>query len=103
MVSKENHKAVPNERFHRYLDKVEKIHTATCQSFAQWMLGAFFACYAWNSAPVDMTNIVRSFAAKGHEFPLPIDHIGESAHERNISQELHNIDPYPGNYSCIFR
>ena len=27
-VSRENHKPTRNERFHRYLHKVEKIHTA---------------------------------------------------------------------------
>ena len=37
------------------------------------MFGTIFAVYAWNSAPVDGTNIVRSYAAMGREFPFPIN------------------------------
>ncbi len=35
-VSKENHKAVRNERFHRYLNKVQRINTADVGSLFQW-------------------------------------------------------------------
>lgn len=73
VVSKENHKAILNERYHRYLKKVGKIHTADCQSLSEWKMGAAFACYAWNASPIDGTNIIRSFAAVGREFLFPID------------------------------
>jgi hypothetical protein len=72
-VAKENHKAVLNESFHRYLNKVEKIHVNECESLDQYVMGALFALYAWNPAPCDGTNIPRCFAAKGRDFPLPID------------------------------
>ena len=72
-VSKENHKAIICERFHRYMNKVQKIHAADCETFQDFMFGTIFAVYAWNSAPVDGTNIVRSYAAIGREFPFPID------------------------------
>ena len=72
-VSKGNHKAIICERFHKYLNKVQKIHAADCETFQDFMFGTIFAVYAWNSAPVDGTNIVRSYAAIGREFLFPID------------------------------
>ena len=73
VVSAENHKAVSCERFHRHLDKVEKTHVADSAFLSQWKMGVLFAIYAWNASPVDGTNIIRSFAAKGREFPFLID------------------------------
>jgi hypothetical protein len=72
-VSKENHKAILCERFHRYLNKVQTINSADSQSLDQWMMGVMFSLYAWNAAPMDGTNIVKSFAAKAKEFHFPID------------------------------
>ena len=72
-VSRENHKAVRNERFHRYLNKVETINTADKESFHQWLQGVLFALYAWNAGPIDGTDVPRSYAAIGREFPFPID------------------------------
>jgi hypothetical protein len=57
-VSKGNHKAIICERFHRYLNKVQRIHAADCETFQDFMFGTIFAVYAWNSAPIDGTNIV---------------------------------------------
>ena len=72
-VAKENHKAILNERFHRYLNKVAKIHQADWESLDEWAMGVFFSLYGWNASPVDGTNITRSVAAKGREFNFPID------------------------------
>lgn len=72
-VSKGNHKAIICGRFHKYMNKVQKIHAADCETFQDFMLGTIFAVYAWNSAPVDGTDVVRSYAAIGREFPFPID------------------------------
>jgi hypothetical protein len=55
------------------MNKVQKIHAADCETFQDFMFGTIFAVYAWNSAPVDGTNVVRSYAAVGREFPFPID------------------------------
>lgn len=55
------------------MNKVQRIHAADCETFQDFMFGTIFAVYAWNSAPVDGTNIVRSYAAIGREFPFPID------------------------------
>ena len=73
VVSPGNHRALRVERFFRYLNKVDRINTATLQSFAMWLQGIFFAIYGHNSSPVDGTNIIRSFAAKGRTFPFPLD------------------------------
>ena len=72
-VTKENHKAILNERFHRYLNKVQRLHALDCRSFSDWLMGLGFALYAWNSAPIDGTDIIRSFAALGRTFPFPLD------------------------------
>jgi hypothetical protein len=78
MVSPDEHNGILCERFHRYLNKVEKIHAADTQSHTQWAQGTLFATYAWNASPIDGTNIIRSFAAKARVFPFPIE-ISESA------------------------
>jgi hypothetical protein len=39
----------------------------------QWIHGTLFTFYAWNASPVDGTDIIQSFAAKGCAFPFPID------------------------------
>ena len=95
-VSKGNHKAIICERFHRYLNKVQKIHAANCETFQDFMYGTIFAVYAWNSAPVDGTNVVRSYAAIGREFPFPIDFerdpIIPRDHEAQGQQALEHID-----------
>ncbi|KAI2508403.1 hypothetical protein MHU86_6077 [Fragilaria crotonensis] len=95
-VSKGNHKAIICERFHRYLNKVQRIHAADCETFQDFMFGTIFAVYAWNSAPVDGTNIVRSYAAIGREFPFPIDFEHEPIvprdHEAQGQQTIEHVD-----------
>ena len=73
VVAPEDHDAILNEWFHRYLNKVEAIHAAEMTSFSQWELGALFASYAWNASPVDGTDVICSIAAKFREFPFPLD------------------------------
>lgn len=90
-VSPENHKAVRNERFHRYLNKVEKINTAAHKSYHQWLQGVMFALYAWNAGPIDGTDIARSFAAIGREFPFPID-LSAGAPREGSAEGEHAID-----------
>ena len=73
IVSPENHRAILCERFHKHLNKVQRLHAADCSSITEWAMGTLFALYAWNASPIDGTNIIRSFAAKGRDFPFPID------------------------------
>ena len=69
----EAHNAVLCERFHRHLNKVQKIGAADSQSYERWAMNALFAVYAWNGSPVDGTDIIRSFAAKARTFHFPLD------------------------------
>jgi hypothetical protein len=72
-VSRENHKAVRNERFHQYLNKVQRINNADVDSLFRWKQGVLFSLYAWNAAPIDATDLPRSLVAMGRDFPFPID------------------------------
>ena len=58
---------------------------ADTQSFKQWAQGLSFAAYSWNAAPIDGTNIIRSFAAKSRVFPFPIQ-IAEEDNPPRIPQ-----------------
>ncbi len=73
VVSAENHRAILAERFHRFLNKVQQLHRAQVGNPDNWHTGMLLAIYAWNAAPVDCTNMSRSLAAIGREFPFPID------------------------------
>ena len=77
MVAPEQHNGILCERFHRYLNKVQKICAVNNQSYTQWVLGVMFATYSWNAAPIDGTNLIRSFVAKGRVFPFPIQILEE--------------------------
>ena len=77
-VAPENHKAIRNERFHQYLNKVQKINMADKGSFHQWIQGVMFALYGWNAAPIDGMDVSWSFVAVGREFPFPIDMSSET-------------------------
>jgi hypothetical protein len=72
-VSRENHKAVRNERFHRYLNHIQRINTANAGNLNNWAQGIHFAFYGWNSSPIDGTDIQRSVVSIGREFPFPVD------------------------------
>jgi hypothetical protein len=72
MVAPEQHNGILCERFHRYLNKVQRIGAADSQSYTQWAQGVMFATYSWNAAPIDGTNLIRSFVAKGRVFPFPL-------------------------------
>jgi hypothetical protein len=50
---------------------VAKIGVIDHQTYEQWQMDALFACYAWNSSPIDGTDILRSFATKSCPFRFP--------------------------------
>ena len=85
MVAPEQHNGILCERFHRYLNKVQKIVAVNNQSYTQWVLGVMFATYSWNAAPIDGTNLIRSFVAKGRVFPFPIQ-VSEEENPARIPQ-----------------
>ena len=75
VVSPENHDGILCERFHRYLNKVQKIGAADMETFEEWAMNVAFATYGWNAAPIDGTDIQRAFAATARTFQFPADHI----------------------------
>lgn len=72
-VAPKNHKAIRNERLHRFLNKVQKIFSADKATFQEWLQAVMFAICTWNASPADGTDISRSFCAISREFPFPID------------------------------
>lgn len=67
------HKAVSVEHFHRFLNKalgIAAIDHGTPKVFVE---GAHTAAYAWNSSPIDGTDIIRSVPAVGRPFRFPFD------------------------------
>ena len=72
-VVRGNHRAIRNERFHRYLNKALKITVVDLQTVAAWWQTVLFAIYVSNVSSIDSTDIVRSSVEIGREFPFSID------------------------------
>jgi hypothetical protein len=73
VLSKGNHQGMCCERYFRYLNKVLKIGCTRRQSNCIFVEAAVVAAYAWNSMPVDGTDIVRSFVVCGRVFRFPLE------------------------------
>jgi hypothetical protein len=73
VASPEDHDAILCERYHRYLNKVERLMAADMNTFEEWAMNVLFATYAWNASPIDGTDVVRSFAAKARTFRFPLE------------------------------
>jgi hypothetical protein len=86
VAAPEEHNAIFSERFHRYLNKVERLGVVDHQSYEKWKMNAIFASYAWNASPIDGTDVIRSFAAKARTFRFPLD-IQGTHEEARIPQE----------------
>lgn len=72
-LSRGNHKGLSVERYHRFLNKVQTIQGAAVGTHTSFDRIAKTSQYAWNSAPIDNTDIVRSLPAVGREFRFPLD------------------------------
>lgn len=73
ILARGNHKGNGAERYHRYLNKVQTIEGSNVGTNTNFMRIAKTTQYAWNSAPIDGTDIVRSMAAVGRDFRFPLD------------------------------
>ncbi len=73
VVSPEQHEGILCERFHRYLNKVQRLMGLDTTDHSNWMMNTSFAAYSWNASPIDGTDVVRSFAAKARTFQFPLD------------------------------
>ncbi len=85
VASGDNHNGVLTERVNRYLNKALSIMSNERSSVRVAEESILLALYAWNSAPVDGTDISRSLIVKGREFRFPIDFL-ENKHFELISQ-----------------
>ena len=72
-LARGNHKGNSVERFHRFLNKTQTIAGASVGTHCIFRRNAKLSAYAWNSAPIDDTDIVRSIPAIGREFRFPLD------------------------------
>ena len=52
-VAKENHLAVQNEIFYKYLNNVHHLHATNKSSLQEWRLGTKCVVYSWKVSPVD--------------------------------------------------
>ena len=60
-----NHKGLSVERYHRFLNKTQTICANDQDTHQSIITNIKTSQYAWNAAPVDDTDISRSFAALG--------------------------------------
>ena len=68
-----NHKAMRVECYHRFLNKTQTIVGQDRGTHETFIQNAKTSQYAWNSAPIDDTDISRSMAAVGRDFKFPMD------------------------------
>ena len=73
ILVKRNHKELTVEHFHRFLNRAVTIAMKDRQSNDIYVPARIAAGYAWNSVPIDVTDILRSSVAIGREFRFPID------------------------------
>jgi hypothetical protein len=73
VAAKGNHKAVSVEHFHRFLNKAVTIAANDRGTNTVFVEAAHTAAYAWNSSPIDGTDIIRSVPAVGRPFRFPFD------------------------------
>jgi hypothetical protein len=73
VAARGNHKAVGVEHFHRFLNKAVAIAGNDRGTNTVFVEAAHTAAYAWNSSPIDGTDIIRSVPAVGRPFRFPFD------------------------------
>ena len=72
-AAKRNHKSLLVEKFHRFLNKAVTIAASDRDTLDCFVEAGISAGYAWNSAPIDGTDIIRSIPAIGRELRFPLD------------------------------
>ena len=73
VLAKRNHKGLTVEHFYRLLNKSVTIAAEDRGTNNIFVPAGIAAGYAWNSAPIDDTNIFRSIPTIGRELHFPID------------------------------
>ena len=72
-LARGNHKGLGVERFHRFFNKTQTICGNDRGTHESFTTNIKTSQYAWNSAPIDNTDIIRSVAGVGREFKFPMD------------------------------
>ena len=72
-IAKGNHKSLSVERYHRFLNKTQTIRNNDINTPLAFYTNIKTSQYAWNSAPIDETDIPRCVAAIGRDFKFPLD------------------------------
>ena len=73
VLAKLNHKGLTVEHSHRFLNKSVTIATEDRGTNDIFVSAGIAAGYAWNSAPIDSTDIPRSIPAISRELHFPLD------------------------------
>ena len=73
VLAKHNHKDLSVEHFHRFLNKILTIAAEERGTNDIFVSTSIAAAYAWNSAPIDDTDIIRSVPAIGRVINFPLD------------------------------
>ena len=68
-----NHKTVGVEHFHKFLNHACKVFGKECETSECLVECGMLSAYAWNSSPIDSTEIVRNMPAIGRELKFPMD------------------------------
>ena len=72
-LSRGNHRGSSVKRYHRFINKAQEIAGNNRGTHKVYLQNAKTSQYAWNSAPIDNTDIIRSMAAIGRNFRFPLD------------------------------
>ena len=72
-LSRGNHKGMSVERYHRFLNKTQTINGEDRGSHHTFIEYSKTSQYAWNSAPIDDTDIPRCVAAVRRHFQFLVD------------------------------
>ena len=73
VFAKRNHKGLSVENFHRFLNKSITIAAEERGTNDIFVPASIAAAYAWNSAPINGTDIIRSVPAIGRALYFPLD------------------------------
>ena len=72
VLAKRSHKDLLVEKFHRFINKAIKIAAEDRGTNNIFVAAGVAVGYAWNSSPIDGTDIIRSVPTIGRELRFPL-------------------------------
>ena len=72
-LSRGDYKALSIERYYRFLNETQTIVGQNCWTYQIFLENCKTSQYAWNSTPIDTTDIPCCIAAVGHHFKFLMD------------------------------